>query len=79
MITILTDSDLGKGIPSKDYYEGYDFQIPREALNKSEIILYINEEGNIQIVKHREPIEETLIKLREIGFKYKLNYKIKKE
>ncbi len=66
MITYLTDDDLRKGHKGM---AAYDFNIPRESINRSEIIVHVRDGYIHRILKHRLDMERTIITLKRLGLK----------
>ncbi len=81
MITILTKNDLDKTRKNNDLdlemtYNGYDFKIPRETMLKSDMCIFIEDDGHIKFIKNRFPIEESMMQLKKIGINYEATYRI---
>ena len=66
MITILTDGDVLKNRKTQDIY---DYSIPRETINKSEIVVHVKDGYIMKIHKHRDDINTTLKTLIGMGLK----------
>jgi hypothetical protein len=67
MITYLTDDDVIKG---REGHAPYDYKIPRESLNRSEIVVHVKDGYIMRILKHRHTMEKTIIKLKQLGLRF---------